>query len=289
MSVNIYKVKSKTHTERTNERARGRCVCAPFALLHALNAIACAMCMSQDSIHYRCECVYALLWPHFPRTKRNFSPSHRLNEWVSVCLCVCVCCSSLHHMLFRSVGCPMLLCGRALPLPLYTQTSTAFSHSPIVGTMTLFTTLCFIHSPSTQNNNNNNQNQMLCTTFGLHRIGVLRERIVLCLSTYRRTHAAFRGKLERTRAKAKRTTTTAKPNWKIRWQSAHDAYTRHNTTQYLSIASMYIYIRSHIPILYKIHTKKKFHMKIGKVLSLWLDSPNAQGLHFPSNAANAIR
>lgn len=30
-------------------------------------------------------------------------------------------------------------------------------------------------------------------------------------------------------------------------------------------------------------------MKIRKVLSLWLDSPNAQGLHFPSNAANAIR
>lgn len=233
-------------------------------------------------------CVCIALAP-FPTNQTKFL-SIASTEWVSEYVFVCVCCSSLHHMLFRSVGCPMLLCGRALPLPLYTQTSTAFSNSPIVGTMTLFTTLCFIHSPSTQNNNNNNnQNQMLCTTFGLHRIGVLRERIALCLSTYRRTHAAFRGKLERTRAKAKRTTTTAKPNWKIRWQSAHDAYTRHNTTQYLSIASMYIYIRSHISILYKIHTKKKFHMKIRKVLSLWLDSPNAQGLHFPSNAANAIR
>lgn len=77
MSVNVYKVKSKTHTERVvrmRERLT-RIMRAPFALLDVSNAIACAMCMSQDSIHYRCDCVYAYIFGPISHEPNIFSPS----------------------------------------------------------------------------------------------------------------------------------------------------------------------------------------------------------------------
>lgn len=67
MSVNIYKVKSKTYTKRVKRVPLLSIFMLLFFILY-LNAIACAMCMSQDSIHYRCEYVH-IFWPHFPRTK----------------------------------------------------------------------------------------------------------------------------------------------------------------------------------------------------------------------------
>lgn len=100
----------------------------------------------------------------------------------------------------------------------------------------------------------------------------LRERIALCLSTYRRTHAAFRENWRENVKEKKETNeqtvaTTAAMHMqselgKFVWQSAHDAYTRHNTTQYPPLHRyIVIYIIYCYPYCIRRYTRKTFIWK----------------------------